>query len=62
MADGPNTIEIERGCRIVVDDLITLATVLDVLPIDLLGVSYTLDAVPYYVLDQLSRIIEEARA
>lgn len=59
-----NTVnEIELGARrIDVDDLVALAAALEVLPIDLLGVDHTIDAVPSYVLDQLSRIIEEARA
>jgi transcriptional regulator with XRE-family HTH domain len=58
-----NTIsEIELGARRVdVDDLVALAAALEVLPIDLLGAVHTIDVVPSFVLDQLSRIIEQAR-
>jgi transcriptional regulator with XRE-family HTH domain len=58
-----NTIsEIELGARRVdVDDLVAFADALEVMPLDLLGVSHTIDAVPSFVLDQLQQIIKEAK-
>lgn len=60
---APNTIsEIENGARRVdVDDLVAFADALEVLPVDLLGMTNSMDAVPSYVLDQLQRIIKDAQ-
>lgn len=57
-----NTInEIENGARRVdVDDLVALATVLDVMPADLLGAN-TLEVLQAHTFREVLRVIEEAK-
>ena len=53
--------EIERGARRVdVDDLVAIAAALEVLPADL-GVTDTMQVVSAYALDEILKIIEEAK-
>lgn len=54
--------EIERGARRVdVDDLVAIAAALEVLPVDLLGGTDTMQVVSAYALDEILKIIEEAK-